>query len=94
MDKGEALQGVSDALRRRDEAERALREAVRAARDAGATWAAIGEALNVTKQWAHERFRDVDDMSPPPARGTPGASPTPAPYSRRLGLPVRRGRAS
>lgn len=35
--------------------------AVRRARQAGRSWAQIAQALGVTKQSAHERFRRVDD---------------------------------
>jgi len=31
--------------------------AVRVARDAGASWESVGEALNVSRQSAHERYR-------------------------------------
>ena len=40
----------------RDAADRKLYELVRFAREAGASWAAIGEALGVTTQAAHQRF--------------------------------------
>jgi hypothetical protein len=50
---GAAL-GATAALR--DAADRKLFELVGFARDAGASWAAIGEALGVTTQAAHQRF--------------------------------------
>ena len=40
----------------RDAADRKLFELVGFARDAGASWASIGEALGVTTQAAHQRF--------------------------------------
>lgn len=47
---------LAAASQARDEADRALLEAVRAARRGGATWHQIGEVLGVTKQTAWERF--------------------------------------
>ena len=38
--------------------EKAMTETVAAARDAGQSWTAIGDALGVTKQTAWERFSD------------------------------------
>lgn len=38
------------------EAERELREAVKAARDAGDSWTVIGAALDTTRQAAFQRF--------------------------------------
>lgn len=38
------------------QAERVLHERVDAARRAGVTWQAIGDALTITRQAAHERF--------------------------------------
>jgi hypothetical protein len=40
----------------RDAADRKLFDLVGFARDAGASWASIGEALGVTTQAAHQRF--------------------------------------
>jgi hypothetical protein len=40
----------------RDAADRKLFDLVGFARDAGASWAAIGEALGVSTQAAHQRF--------------------------------------
>lgn len=42
-----------------DDADYDLRVAVRHARDAGATWEEIGDALGVTKQAAFQRFGKV-----------------------------------
>ena len=39
-----------------DEAEQELRDAVRAAREAGDSWTVIGAALNTTRQAAYQRF--------------------------------------
>ncbi len=39
-----------------DEAENELRAAVRAAREAGDSWAVIGAALDTTRQAAYQRF--------------------------------------
>ncbi len=50
---GEALTATS-ALR--SAADRKLFELVGFAREAGASWAAIGEALGVTTQAAHQRY--------------------------------------
>lgn len=47
----------------RDSAERAITADVRAARRAGATWDQIAQALNITRQAAHQRYR----ISGPPA---------------------------
>lgn len=44
-----------------DLATRIAREEVMAARDDGATWAAVGDAFGVTVQTAHERFRSGPD---------------------------------
>lgn len=38
------------------EAEQELRDAVRAARDAGDSWTIIGAALDITRQAAQQRF--------------------------------------
>ncbi|MEV4092515.1 hypothetical protein [Streptosporangium saharense] len=37
-----------------------LDQAVAGARDAGASWAQVGEAMGISKQSAHERFRSRD----------------------------------
>jgi len=50
---GAAL-GATAALR--DAADRKIFDLVGFAREAGASWAAIGEALGVTTQAAHQRF--------------------------------------
>lgn len=52
----------------RDAADQKLFELVGFARDAGASWAAIGEALGVTTQAAHQRY------GPRPTSKAAGAS--------------------
>lgn len=52
----EALQAVTAAQVRLAEAEVALHDAVKAARDDRASWVQIGQALGITKQAAWERF--------------------------------------
>ncbi|MGL5824601.1 MAG: hypothetical protein ACRCYU_07170 [Nocardioides sp.] len=42
-------------------AEQELREAVRAAREAGDSWTVIGSALNITRQAAQQRFGNTPD---------------------------------
>ena len=60
---------IREAQHQVDEAERELREAVRAARADGATWEEIGDALGVKKQTAWERFwRDTRDVDREAAR--------------------------
>jgi len=44
------------ARHRIDEAEQELRDAVRAAREAGDSWTVIGAALDTTRQAAYQRF--------------------------------------
>lgn len=44
------------ARQRIDEAERELRAAVQAAREAGDSWTVIGAALDTTRQAAYQRF--------------------------------------
>lgn len=56
----------------RDAADRKLFVLVGFARDAGASWAAIGEALGVTTQAAHQRFGPR--TSSRPAAGPPRAA--------------------
>lgn len=52
----EALVNVGAASLAATEADAALRESVVQARDAGATWREVGDALGVTKQTAWEKF--------------------------------------
>jgi hypothetical protein len=49
------------ARKRVAEAEQGLRDAVQAARDAGDSWAAIGAALDTTRQAAFQRFGKSSD---------------------------------
>lgn len=62
------LTAVSDARaleqsarRQLDQAERALRKAVRAARASGASWARVAYMLQVSRQAAWERFGEYSD---------------------------------
>ena len=48
----------------RDAADRKLFELVGFAREAGASWASIGEALGVTTQAAHQRYGPKPPPSP------------------------------
>ena len=54
----------------RDAADRKLYVLVGFAREAGASWAAIGEALGVTTQAAHQRF----GPKPSPTKAAKSAS--------------------
>jgi hypothetical protein len=47
---------IIEARKGLDEAEKELRDAVAAARDAGDSWTVIGAALGTTKQAASQRF--------------------------------------
>lgn len=42
-----------------------IERAVLAAREAGVSWAEIGNALGISRQSAHERFRNVAPAKPP-----------------------------
>jgi len=56
---GEALdwgERIETALAVAEASDLLIRETVRAAREAGTTWAAIGHALDCTKQAAQQRF--------------------------------------
>jgi hypothetical protein len=54
---GVALRRVEKAIREQETAERAIADAVRAARNEGYSWAAIGLALGgISKQAAQQRF--------------------------------------
>jgi hypothetical protein len=53
---GEPLEGVLECCRLAAAVDKALREEVRLARQAGHSWAEIGGILGVTKQAAWERF--------------------------------------
>jgi hypothetical protein len=57
------MRRIIAAAERVDEAEAELRAAVKAARDAGDTWAVIGLALGVSRQAALQRFgQDADKV--------------------------------
>lgn len=67
MDEGSPLHALSVALAAVREAEGRLREAVDAARDAGHTWAEIGDVLGTTRQAAFQRFgRPIDPRTGAP----------------------------
>jgi hypothetical protein len=52
------FRAIQAALIQVDDAERALREAVRSARQAGDSWAIIGAALGTSRQAAFQRFSE------------------------------------
>jgi hypothetical protein len=60
---GDPLEGVRECCRLATAVEKALREEVRLARQAGHSWAEIGRILGVTKQAAWERFGKEDPAS-------------------------------
>lgn len=60
MSADDALAALPGARDRARAAERELREAVKAARTAGATWQRVADALGVAKQTAWERFYRVE----------------------------------
>jgi len=55
---GAALNELMDAVEAREDAEDRINAAVARARDEGATWAMIGQALGVTRQGALQRYRE------------------------------------
>lgn len=56
---GTALNEIMDAVEDRDDTERRISRAVARAREEGATWAMIGQALGVTRQGALKRYRQA-----------------------------------
>lgn len=54
--KQKRLDDVARALGNLDAAESRMRHSVARAREEGATWAEVGEALGVTRQAAQQRF--------------------------------------
>ena len=56
----EPLRRIADAFRTQVAAELKVAEAVKAAREAGFSWSAIGMMLGVSKQTAQHRFGKVD----------------------------------
>ncbi len=50
------IQRVKDAARHLERAESDLRASVARARERGATWQQVGDALGISRQAAHERF--------------------------------------
>src|SRR5680860_588832 len=75
----EALLEAEDAVRQ------SLRAAVHEARREGLSWADIGRVFEISRQAAHERFRDTSDLVP--QTGEPATSP-----KRRSRGGIRRGR--
>jgi hypothetical protein len=70
------LDELADALRALRAAEARLRDAVDVAREAGHTWAEIGDVLGITRQAAFQRFgRPVDPRTGEPMNASmvPGA---------------------
>ncbi len=65
---------VALTARARDETDALLRLAVAGARAAGCTWEAVGGALGMTKQAAHQRFGTVDDDAAAADDGAPGGA--------------------
>ena len=53
------LDAITEAMGRRDAAQRDVGAAVARARAAGASWRLIGDALGVTRQGAHDRYAHV-----------------------------------
>ena len=77
MDDGSPLGALSRALAAVREAEDRLRGAVDAAREAGRTWAEVGEVLGTTRQAAFQRFgRPIDPRTGAPMNAAilPGAA--------------------
>jgi hypothetical protein len=56
MDKDAALEGIRDALRMFESAEKLVSDRVVRARLKGASWEELGAALGMTKQGAHKRY--------------------------------------
>lgn len=69
------LEVLAAALRAREAAETSELDAVRAARDAGASWTDIGDVYGLTKQGAQQRFKPLLDIGRQPVddAGRPGA---------------------
>lgn len=55
----DSLTVLAAARRRRESAESRELDAVRAARDAGASWSDIGDIYGLTKQGAQQRFKPL-----------------------------------
>lgn len=80
VDGGDALARVDAARRIREAAEELEAAAIRAARDGGATWSALGGLYGLTKQGAQQRFRPVVESvaAEKPAEKTDRAAVKPA----------------
>jgi hypothetical protein len=77
VDDSGTLESVRAALRAVREAESRLRDAVDATREAGRTWAEIGEVLGTSRQAAFQRFgRPIDPRTGEPMNAAiwPGAA--------------------
>ena len=55
---GTALNDIMDAVETREDAEDRITAAVARAREEGATWAMIGQALGMTRQGALQHYRE------------------------------------
>lgn len=62
------LESIADQQQRIADMEKYQRAAVAQARLSGHTWAEIGEALGMSRQSAHERFRDADPSFEAPVK--------------------------
>jgi hypothetical protein len=74
----EALSALTDVGALRRLLDQAELEAVRSARGHRSSWAEIATRLGVTRQSAWERWRDLDESSPPAAAAGAPAQATPA----------------
>ena len=61
---GEPLEGVRECCRVTTAVDKALRQEVRLARQAGHSWTEIGQAFGLTKQATWERFGKDNPMPP------------------------------
>ena len=85
--RGARLRRLESLGRRRGEVELAIAEAVARARAAGATWRAVGAALEVSAQAAQQRYgRDHQAVASPAGPQPPLTTP-----AGRTASPGRRG---
>jgi hypothetical protein len=66
-----AAAALSKATGRADQARRDLHVAVAQARERGASWAEVGQALGVTRQTAQQRFGRTVIVQPPQPQARP-----------------------